>query len=74
MIEMTRKEYEVFSRIVEDINNEIDKNQETRGRTAFVWNQLDENDRMNIFAVGLQVAMIMKGEVLISDDEFRIKE
>lgn len=74
MIEMTRKEYKVFSKIIEDINNEVDRNQETRGKTAFVWNQLDENDRMNLFAVGLQVAMIMKGEVLISDDEFRIKE
>lgn len=74
MIEMTRKEYETFSRIVEDINNEIDKNQETRGRTAFVWNKLDENDRMNLFAVGLQVAAIMKGNVDIIDDEFKINE
>ena len=73
MIEMTRKEYEVFSRIIEDINNEIDKNLETRGRTAFVWNKLEENDRMNIFAVGLQVAAIMKGDVSISDDEFKIR-
>ena len=74
MIEMTRKEYEVFSRIVEDINNEVDRNQEVRGKTAFVWNELEELDRMNIFAVGLQVAAIMKGVVSISDDEFKIKE
>ena len=73
MIEMTRKEYDVFSRIVEDINNEIDKNQETRGKTAFVWNKLEELDRINIFAVGLQVAAIMKGNVNITDDEFKIK-
>lgn len=74
MIEMTRKEYETFSKIIEDINNEIDRNQETRGKTAFVWNKLEENDRMNLFAVGLQVAAIMRGDVFISDDEFRIKE
>ena len=74
MIEMTRKEYEVFSRIIEDVNNEIDKNQETRGKTAFVWNKLEELDRINIFAVGLQVAAIMQGDVFISDDEFKIKD
>ena len=73
MIQMTRKEYDTFSRIIEDVNNEVDKNLETRGRTAFVWNKLEENDRMNIFAVGLMVAAIIKGDVFISDEEFRIK-
>ena len=73
MIEMTRKEYEIFSRIIEDINNEIDKNQEIRGKTAFVWNKLEEIDKMNIFAVGLQVAAIMQGDINITDDEFKIK-
>lgn len=70
---MTRKEYEIFSRIIEDINNEIDKNQEIRGKTAFVWNKLEEIDKMNIFAVGLQVAAIMQGDINITDDEFKIK-
>lgn len=64
----------MFSRIIEDVNNEIDKNQETRGKTAFVWNKLEELDRINIFAVGLQVAAIMQGDVFISDDEFKIKD
>ena len=74
MIEMTRKEYETFSKIVENINNEIDKSQLVRGTTAFVWNKLEENDRMNLFAVGLQVATIMKGDVFITDEEFKIKD
>ena len=74
MMQMTRKEYDTFSKIIEDVNNEIDKDQETRGRTAFVWNNLDENDRMNIFAVGLMAVAIIKGDVFINDEEFHIKE
>ena len=71
-VKMSEKERDTFVSVVARIKEVIKTSKEDKGRLAFVWGQLSEADRYNLFCLGVIVNNIDHGDADITDEEFRV--